>query len=93
MTVKSEYVRIKNKKVSDCNMIYTDNETLISELKRIQKENGWTGKQIAEKLEMSPQLYQKLINKKQFGFADLKRICDVMDYDVIIHIVPKDQKD
>lgn len=72
-------------------MIYTDNETLIAELKRIQKEMKITAKETANKLGISQSTYTDLLNKKQFCFADLKRICDTMNCELIVHIVPKDK--
>ena len=69
--------------------IYVDNDMLKNELKKSIIDNGTTNKEIADKLEITPQTYQHLINKKQFSFADMKKICDAMDCDLVIDIVKR----
>ena len=71
---------------------YTDNQELKKELKKAIIDNEYTAKMICDKLNMIPQTYQTLINKKQFSFADMKRICDAMDCDLIIDIVKRDKE-
>ena len=68
--------------------IYTDNEQLKKELKKCIIDNGYTAKQICDNLEMLPQTYQTLINKKNFSFADMKRILDCMNVELRIEFVP-----
>ena len=68
---------------------YTDNEQLKNEIKMAIIDNNTTGKAISDKLGISPQTYQHLINKKQLSFADVKKICDAMGCDLIIDIVPR----
>lgn len=68
---------------------YLDNEKLKNEIKKAIIDNNTTGKAIADKLGISPQTYQHLINKKQLSFADVKKICDAMGCDLIIDIVPR----
>lgn len=72
--------------------IYTDNTELKKELKKVQIDNNITAKSVCDKLGMLPQTYQTLINKKQFSFVDMKRICDAMDCDLVINIVKRDDK-
>lgn len=74
---------------------YTDNEQLKKELKKCIIDNGYTAKQICDELEMLPQTYQTLINKKNFSFADMKRILDCMNIELHIDFVPvgNDEKD
>lgn len=67
---------------------YTDNEQLKKELKKCIIDNGYTAKQICDSLEMLPQTYQTLINKKNFSFADMKRILDAMGVELRIDFVP-----
>lgn len=68
---------------------YTDNEQLKNEVKKALIDNNTTGKAIADKLGISPQTYQHLLNKKQLSFADVKRICDAMGCDLVVNIVTK----
>lgn len=70
--------------------VYLDNEQLKKELKKVQIDNNVTAKSVCDKLNMIPQTYQTLINKKQFSFADMKRICDAMDCDLVLDIVRRD---
>ena len=70
---------------------YTDNTELKNELKKAIIDNGTSAKAICDKLGMLPQTYQTLINKKNFSFADMKRICDAMNCDLIIDIVKREQ--
>lgn len=67
---------------------YTNNDQLKKELKKCIIDNGYTAKQICDKLEMLPQTYQTLINKKNFSFADMKRILDCMNVELRIDLVP-----
>ena len=67
---------------------YTDNDQLKKELKKCIIDNGYTAKMICDKQGMLPQTYQTLINKKNFSFADMKRILDCMDVELRIDFVP-----
>lgn len=69
---------------------YTDNKQLKNEIKKSIIDNSTTAKSIADSLGMSAQTFQHLINKKQFSFADMKRICDAMDCDLVIDIIKRD---
>lgn len=73
---------------------YIDNTELKKEIKKTIIDNNYTQKEIADKLGMLPQTYNTLINKKNFSFADMQRICDAMGCDLYIDIVArgKDQK-
>ena len=68
--------------------IYEDNEQLKKELKKCIIDNGFTAKKICDELEMLPQTYQTLINKKNFSFADMKRILDCMNVELHVEFVP-----
>ena len=70
---------------------YTDNEQLKKELKKCIIDNGYTAKMICDKLGILPQTYQTLINKKNFSFADMKRILDCMNVKLYIDFVPVEQ--
>lgn len=70
---------------------YVDNEGLKKEIKKNIIDNNYTQKEIAEKMGMIPQTYNTLINKKNFSFNDLKRICDAMNCDLYIDIREKEE--
>lgn len=69
---------------------YVDNEGLKKEIKKNIIDNNYTQKEIAEKMGMIPQTYNTLINKKNFSFNDLKRICDAMGCDLYVDIREKE---
>lgn len=64
--------------------IYNNKEQMKKEIKKSIIDSGKTQKEICDKLKILPQTYQCLINKKNFSFADMKRICDAMNCDLII---------
>lgn len=69
---------------------YNNNIELKKELKKIVIENNVTQKEVAEKLGMLPQTYNTLINKKNFSFSDMKRICNALGYDLYIDFIKKE---
>ena len=69
---------------------YINNAELKKEIKKIIIENDCTQKEIAEKLEMLPQTYNTLINKKNFSFADMQRILNTLDCDLYIDFRKRD---
>ena len=70
-------------------MVYTDNTQLIIELKKILLDKHISQKELASKLNLSPQGFIKLINKKNFSFDDMQRILKVIDYDLDINFTKK----
>lgn len=69
---------------------YINNAELKKEIKKIIIENDCTQKEIAEKLEMSPQTYNTLINKKNFSFADMQRILNALGYELYLDFRKRD---
>jgi len=72
-------------------ILYKNNEQLIAELKKIYITENITATQVATTMGMTRQGYHTLTKKKNFAFADMKRICDVIGYDLKIEISPKEQ--
>ena len=72
---------------------YTDNDQLKKELKKTIIDNGYTAKMLCDKLGMLPQTYQTLINKKNFSFADMKKILNCMGVELQIDFIPMEQID
>ena len=73
--------------------IYEDNDQLKKEMKKAIKNNGYTAKMICDKLGMLPQTYQTLINKKNFSFADMKKILNCMGVELQIDFLPVEQNE
>lgn len=63
---------------------YTNQEQIIIEIKKILLEKNISQKEVAEKLNIKPQGFTKLLNKKNFGFSDAKKILDVLGYSLMI---------
>ena len=59
-------------------IIYKDNEQILIEIKKLMLDSKITQREIAEKLSIKPQGLTKLLNKKNFGFEDAKKILDAM---------------
>ena len=70
-------------------MLYTDNEQLVIELKKLLLENKISQRDIAKSFDISPQAFQNLLNKKQLSFSDIKRILDCVDYQLVYDFVTK----
>lgn len=68
--------------------IYTDNEQLKRELKKLVIDSGMTQKEVAEKMEVKPQQYTNIVNKENLAFRDVKRIACACGYKLQIDFVP-----
>ncbi len=69
--------------------MYSDNEQLKKELKKIIIDSGMTQKQVAEKMNIKPQQYTNIVNKTNLSFADVKRIVNAAGYDLHIQFISK----
>ena len=67
---------------------YVENEQLKNKIKKILIDCNVTNKEVAERMGITPQTYQHLINKKQFSFSDMKRIANAAGFRLIIDLVP-----
>ncbi len=65
-------------------IIYKDNEQILIEIKKLMLETKATQREIADKLGIKPQGLTKLLNKKNFGFEDAKKVLAVMGFDLIV---------
>ena len=59
-------------------IIYKNNEQILIEIRKIMLETKITQREIAEKLGIKPQGLTKMLNKKNFGFEDAKKILDMV---------------
>ncbi len=72
-------------------MKYIDNDTLKRELKSEWIKQGYTQKDIADKMHVSSaNLSNILVNKKSLSFNDVFRICEAMDLDLYIDFRKRD---
>lgn len=69
---------------------YENNDKLKFEVKNCIFSKGYTIKQVSAKLDMLPQTYQNLVNKKNLSFADVDRILATIGLELYIEFVEKD---
>ena len=68
--------------------VYSDNEQLKRELKKIVIDSGMSQKEVAEKMGCKPQQYTNIVNKENLAFRDVKRIANAIGLNVKIEFVP-----
>lgn len=69
--------------------IFTDNDQVSIELKKLMLEAKTTQREIAESLDMKPQGLAKLLSKKNFGFEDVQKVLAIMGYSLVIDFQKK----
>ena len=69
-------------------MKYTDNETLIKEFKKLLIDNGIKQQFIADKLEISKQSLNLLMNKKHITFDDMQKLLACIGYKLEFEFLP-----
>lgn len=68
-------------------MVYTDVSKLRDELKKLLIDCGITQRQIAERLNISPQQLSNLFGKKNFSLDDAKKIADALGATLEVNII------
>lgn len=66
---------------------YKDTAQVIIEIKKVFLDKGVSHREVAERLGLSPQAFNKLLNKKNFCFEDAQRILDVVGYQLVFDAV------
>lgn len=74
-------------------MIYTDNETLIKEFKKLLIDKGIKQQFIADSLEISKQSLNLKLNKKHISFDDMLELLHCIGYELQIDFVPVQSKE
>lgn len=69
-------------------MRYASKEQLIIEFKKVLLEKQISQREIAQKLNITPQALTKIINKQNFSFDDMKKLLAAVNYDMFIQFVP-----
>lgn len=70
-------------------MRYKDAEQIKIEIKKLMLDKGLTQKEVAERLDLLPQGFTKLINKKNFSLTDLQNILHAMECELHIDFIQK----
>lgn len=61
-----------------------DNEQLKREIKKAIIDFGMTQKEVATMMGCKPQQFTNIMNKENFAFRDVKRICNALGCELII---------
>ena len=69
-------------------MIYTDNETLIKEFKKLLIDKGIKQQFVADSLEISKQSLNLKLNKKHISFDDMMELLHCIGYELCVEFVP-----
>lgn len=72
------------------NFKYENNKNIKNALIRAIRENDHTQSQIAEMLDMPKQSFFQFLNKKHINCDDIKKILDVVGYDLVLEFRPKE---
>lgn len=75
--------------MKEYNLNYNDNGQMKELINDIIKDNGIKKTFIAEQLNITKGSFQNLLNKKNITLDDLKKICDVLGYQIEINIKKK----
>ena len=71
-------------------MIYTNVLKLRDELKKLLIDCGMTQRQVAERLNISPQQLSNLFSKKNFSLDDAKKIAEALGATLEVNIIMPD---
>ena len=69
-------------------MRYNSKEQLIIEFKKILLDKHVSQREIAQRLNITPQALTKIINKQNFSFDDMEKLLQAIDYDLEVQFVP-----
>lgn len=75
--------------MKEYNINYNDNKQMKELINAIIKDNGIKKTFIAEQLNITKGSFQNLLNKKNITLDDLKKICNVLGYEIEINIKKK----
>jgi transcriptional regulator with XRE-family HTH domain len=70
--------------VAKMTITYKDNEQIVNEIKKLMIDEKITQREIAARLNITPQGLTKMLSKKNFGFEDAQKILSAMGYDLIL---------
>lgn len=71
-------------------MIYINNEDIKNYLKNVLDNENTNFTELSKKLNISRQQLYNKFNKVNLSFNDIKEICDILDYELNINLVKKD---
>lgn len=69
-------------------MLYASKEQLIIEFKKLLLDKQISQREVAQKLNITPQALTKIINKQNFSFDDMEKLLSAVDYGMVVQFVP-----
>lgn len=69
-------------------MLYNSKEQLIIEFKKLLLERQLSQREVAQKLNITPQALTKIINKQNFSFDDMEKLLAAVGYQMTVEFVP-----
>ena len=69
-------------------MLYASKEQLIIEFKKLLLDKQMSQREVAQKLNITPQALTKIINKQNFSFDDMEKLLSAVDYNMVVQFVP-----
>ncbi len=69
-------------------MQYYSKEQLIIEFKKLLLEKQISQREIAQRLNITPQALTKIINKQNFSFDDMEKLLATINYSMDVDFVP-----
>lgn len=78
---------------TDYKLKYFNNEQIKNTLNSVIFDNNITKSKIAKDLNLSPQLLNRMFDKKHINCDDIKKILDTIDYELILEFKPKNKND
>lgn len=69
-------------------MLYASKEQLIIEFKKLLLDKQISQREVAQKLNITPQALTKIINKQNFSFDDMEKLLSAVDYSMVVQFVP-----
>ena len=74
-------------------MRYATKEQLIIEFKKILLDKKISQREVAQRLNITPQALTKILNKQNFSFDDMEKLLHTVGYDMDIDFVPATTSD
>lgn len=88
MRLQDNKIKVKN----NYETTYDNTIQLKRFIKRLLRNEGIKQIEIAEQMNTTKQNLYKLLNKKTLNFDDLKKLCDILGYDIVIKLEKKEKE-
>lgn len=72
-------------------MIYQSREQLIIEFKKLLLEKQTNQREVAQRLNITPQALTKILNKQNFSFDDMQKLLSAIGCKLLVDFLPVDE--